>query len=286
MKTGLILEGGAMRGMFTCGILDIFMENDVVFDGVIGVSAGAAFGINYKSRQIGRAIRYNKRFCRDPRYVGLRSLLKTGDLYGADFDWNVLPNQLDIFDVETYRTNPMAFYAVCTDADTGQAIYHRCDTGDAHDLTWLRASASMPVVSRLVEVDGYRLTDGGVAASIPVRHFQSMGYDRNVVVLTQPRDYRKTPSRLQPLIRLALRKTPALARLLDERPAQYNETLDYIIREEAAGRLLVLSPEEPLNIGSVEKNPDELERVYQLGRTVGLARLAEVKDYLARPLPR
>lgn len=138
MKKGLILEGGAMRGMYTAGVLDIFMENDITVDGAIGVSAGAAFGCNLKSKQIGRTIRYNTKYCRDPRYVGLRSLIKTGDIYGADFCYNQIPNRLDIFDVETYQKNPMDFYVVTTDIETGKPIYHLCPNGDATDIKWFR----------------------------------------------------------------------------------------------------------------------------------------------------
>ena len=136
--------------------LDVMMEQDIIFDGAVGVSAGAVFGCNYKSRQPGRVIRYNKRYCRDPRYVSIRSLLKTGDLYGESFCYHELPDRLDPFDAAAYRKNPMEFYVVCTDALTGEAVYHRCDRGDARDLQWMRASASMPMVSKLVELDVYK----------------------------------------------------------------------------------------------------------------------------------
>ena len=182
MKKGLILEGGAMRGMYTAGVLDIFMENDITVDGAIGVSAGAAFGCNLKSKQIGRTIRYNTKYCRDPRYVGLRSLIKTGDIYGADFCYNQIPNRLDIFDVETYQKNPMDFYVVTTDVETGKPIYHLCPNGDATDIKWFRASASMPMVSNIVEIDGFKMLDGGISDSIPIHKFMEMGYEKNIVI--------------------------------------------------------------------------------------------------------
>ena len=190
MKKGLILEGGAMRGMFTAGVIDVMMENGIEFDGAIGVSAGAAFGCNYKSRQIGRAIRYNMRFCNDPRYCGLRTLLKTGDLYSKDFCYKEVPLKHDIFDFETFRNNPMEFYVVCTDVETGKPVYKKCDNFDNNNFEWIRASASMPIVSNIVEIDGTKLLDGGVADSIPIRYFESIGYDKNVVILTQPRGYK------------------------------------------------------------------------------------------------
>lgn len=201
MKSGLVLEGGAMRGMYSAGVTDILMENSVKFDAAIGVSAGAAFGCNYKSNQPGRAVRYNMKYCRDPRYVSLFSLVKTGDLYGADFCYNELPLKLDPFDRQSFRCNPMEFYVVCTDAVTGKAVYHKCADGDYIDMQWIRASASMPVVSRLVPLDGRLLSDGGAADLIPVKWFSSIGYEHCVVILTQPLGYRK-PAVSKPMLLL------------------------------------------------------------------------------------
>ncbi|MBR5459730.1 MAG: patatin family protein, partial [Clostridia bacterium] len=167
MERGLILEGGAMRGMFTAGVLDVFMENGVELDGVIGVSAGAAFGCNYKSRQHGRVLRYNTKYVRDKRYCGLGVLLKTGDIFSADFCYNEIPLIHDPFDFDTFEKNPVEFYAVCTDLETGSAVYKRLDSRRDNCLEWIRASASMPLVSRIVEIDGQKLLDGGIADSIP-----------------------------------------------------------------------------------------------------------------------
>lgn len=175
MKTGLVMEGGAMRGLFTAGILDIFMENGVTFDGAVGVSAGAVFGINLKSHQPGRVVRYNKTYCQDKRYAGISSLLHTGDLYNTQFNLEVIPQQLDPFDFEVYKKNPMEFYVVATDVDTGKPVYHLCPTAEGEDVQWMRASASMPGVSRIVTCGGLRLSDGGTADSIPLRFLESMG---------------------------------------------------------------------------------------------------------------
>ena len=150
-QIGLVMEGGAMRGLFTAGVIDVFMENHIEFSAAVGVSAGAAFGCNLKSRQAGRALRYNKRFCRDKRYCSLHSLLKTGDLYGADFCYREIPEELDIFDKEAYEQNPMAFYVVATDVYTGKPVYKRLDKVDENCYLWMRASASMPMVSKAVE---------------------------------------------------------------------------------------------------------------------------------------
>ncbi|MBR2188794.1 MAG: patatin family protein [Eubacterium sp.] len=282
MKKGLVLEGGAMRGMFTAGVTDVMMEHGITFDGMIGVSAGAAFGCNYKSGQIGRVIRYNKRFCREPKFCSIRSWIRTGDLYGAEFCWHTLPEELDLFDMETFRSSPMEFYAVCTDIDSGKAVYHRCDAGDQTDLEWMRASSSMPVVSRPVEIDGRRLLDGGVTDSIPLRFFERAGYERNVVILTQPEDYEKHPQKYFTLLRILLRRYPALLKAIRGRYIRYNRTLDYIRKAEAEGRAFVIRPPEKLLIGSVEHDPEKLEAVYQTGRSTGERCVEEMKAFLEK----
>lgn len=277
---GLILEGGAMRGMFTCGALDVFMEQGIVFDGMIGVSAGAVFGCNYKSRQPGRALRYNKRYCTDKRYCSFDSLLRTGDLYNAEFCYHTLPTELDVFDTAAFQENPMAFYVTCTDVTTGKPVYHRCDNGDGEDILWMRASASMPLVSRVVEIGEKKLLDGGIADSVPLEYMESLGYRGNVVILTQPLDYMKKPNNLVPLARTLLRKYPKMVEAMADRHLRYNQATAAIREKEEKGTVFVLRPPEALRIGSMEKNPEELERVYQIGRKTALDRLPALKAYL------
>jgi predicted patatin/cPLA2 family phospholipase len=279
-RSALIMEGGAMRGMFTCGVMDVLMENGIRFDGGSGISAGAVFGCNYKSRQIGRAIRYNKAYCKDPRYCSLRSLRKTGDLYGVDFCYHELPLELDVFDRGTFAADPMEFYVGATDINTGEAVYHKCSDGGEADFEWMRASASMPLVSRVVEIDGRELLDGGIVDAVPYRFMESLGYNRNVIILTQPKGYRKKKSRALPLVRRKLRKYPKLVEAMADRHLMYNGQMDEIDERERAGAALVIRPPEPLKIGRTEKDPDELERVYQIGRREGLRRLDEVRDWL------
>ena len=281
MKTGLILEGGAMRGMFSCGILDVLMENGVTFDGCAGISAGAVFGCNFKSGQIGRPIRYNKKYCADPRYVSLRSLVTTGDLYGVQFCYHELPDKLDVFDRKAFSENPMAFYVGATDVDTGKAVYHLCKDGGAEDIEWMRASASMPMVSRVVEIGDYRLLDGGIVEPVPYDFMRREGYGRNVVILTQPREYRKKKSAMLPLMRLTMRAYPKVAEAMALRHERYNAMTDRIAEDEQQGKVLVLRPPEALGISRTEKNPEELERVYQMGRRIALQRLDEVRAYLS-----
>ena len=282
MKTGLVMEGGAMRGMFTAGVIDVLMEHGIDFDGAIGVSAGACFGCNYKSKQIGRVIRYNTRFSRDKRYGGFRVLLKTGDYYSREFCYQEVPTKYDIFDFDTFEANPMEFYIVCTDVDTGKAVYHRQENRNDHGFEWIRASASMPLVSRMVEIDGRKYLDGALADSIPVRYFESIGYDRNVVILTQPLGFRKRPDTLLPVMKLYYKAFPNLVASMTGRHVQYNASLDYIARKEAAGELLVIRPPEKLPISRTEKDPEKLRLVYEIGRNTAEARISEIQAYLQR----
>ena len=279
MKKGLVLEGGAMRGLWTAGVTDVMMEHDVWPDGLIGVSAGAAFGYNYKSRQIGRAIRYNMRFAKDSRYSGVKSLLTSGDYFNARFDYHVVPYEYDVFDIQTFAENPMEFIAVCTDVETGEAVYHTMDHVDYDELEWLRASASMPLASKVVEVQGRKLLDGGVADSIPLQYFESIGYKRNVVILTQPLGYQKEHNRLMPLMRLALHKYPQFLRALDERHQMYNYQLEYVANAERLGRCLVIRPEEKIPIGHLSHDPEQMRRVYELGRKAGKNHIERIKAF-------
>lgn len=280
MKTGLILEGGAMRGMFTAGVMDVMMENDIVFDGAIGVSAGAAFGCNYKSKQIGRAARYNMKYCDDKRYCGIGSLIKTGNIFSTDFAYGEVPMKKDIFDFYTYKNNPMEFYVVCTDIESGEAVYHRYDDFSDHGFDWIRASASMPLVSEIVEIDGVKMLDGGVADSIPLKYFESIGYDRNVVILTRPGDYRKKKNNIIPLIKLKYKKYPKFVKAMEERHIKYNETLEYIAAEEQKGNVLVIRPDEALLVGRIERNRDNLKAAYEIGRNTTIKKLDKVRKFL------
>lgn len=280
MKTGLVLEGGAMRGLFTAGVLDVMMEQGFTVDGIIGVSAGAAFGCNYKSGQKGRALRYNLNYSKDRRYCSLYSLLRTGDLYGADFCYHEIPEKLDVFDTEAFANNPTEFYLVCTDVMSGKPVYHKCETADYACMEWFRASASMPLVSRIVEVDGYQLLDGGISDSVPLKYFESIGYEKNLVILTQPSDYVKGANKMMPLMKRALKKYPALLQTLEKRHLIYNETTEYIRSRKGDDNLLVIQPEQPLPVKRVERNPEILQQVYDIGRETAHKHLEEIKAFL------
>ncbi len=282
VKTGLVLEGGAMRGMFTCGVLDVFMESGITFDGAAGISAGATFGCNIKSQQPGRAIRYNKKYAKDSRYCSFRSLIKTGDLYGAEFCYRTLPDVLDPFDRKTFAKSPMAFYVGATDVKTGRPVYHLCKDGGDQDMLWIRASASMPVVSKPVSAGGYELLDGGITDSVPFEFLESRGYNRNVIVLTQPKGYAKHKSKSDVILRLLLGKYPKVAEAMAVRYMMYNKQMEDIRLREESGSALVIRPPQTLGIKRTENDPDELERVYQIGRAEGLRRLAEVETFIRK----
>ena len=282
MKKGLIMEGGAMRGMFTAGVTDVFMENGLEFDGGVGTSAGAAFGCNYKSGQIGRALRYNKEYCDDKRYISAQSFFKTGNLYSEDFCYHEIPEVLDQLDFTAFNSNPMEFYCTCTNIETGLAVHHRHDR-DKDDLNtfleWVRASCAMPLLEQIVKIDGLKLLDGGVADSVPIRFMEDLGYDRNVVILTQPLTYVKKKIKYGLLAKAVYKQYPKLTEAMLDRHDRYNECYAYIRDKEVRGDLMVVRPPESLNI-SVSNKPDELQRVYDIGRREGLASLKRIREFL------
>ena len=280
MKTGLIMEGGAMRGMFTAGVLDVLMENGLVTDGAIGVSAGAVFGCNYKSHQIGRVIRYNTEYCNDKRYASFKNLVKTGNLYSEQFCYHEVPEKLDPFNEAAFAASPMDFFVVCTDVKTGEPIYHKCRKGDAEDVLWMEASASMPLAAKIVKIGHYGLLAGGVADSIPVRFFESIGYKRNLIILTQPKGYIKKKNKFLPAIRAKYFRYPAFVEAVADRHERYNETLSYISMLEQAGKDYVIRPPIPLEIGAMERDPAQLRRVYETGRAVAQIQVEKIRDFL------
>ena len=274
------MEGGAMRGMFTAGVLDVLMENGLVTDGAIGVSAGAMFGCNYKSHQIGRVIRYNTEYCNDKRYASFKNLVKTGNLYSEQFCYHEVPEKLDPFNEAAFAASPMDFFVVCSDVKTGEPIYHKCRKGDAEDVRWMEASASMPLAAKIVKIGHYGLLDGGVADSIPVRFFESIGYKRNLIILTQPKGYIKKKNKFLPAIRAKYFRYPAFVEAVADRHERYNETLSYISMLEQAGKDYVIRPPIPLEIGAMERDPAQLRRVYETGRAVAQIQVEKIREFL------
>ncbi|SCY48972.1 Predicted phospholipase, patatin/cPLA2 family [Lachnospiraceae bacterium XBB2008] len=279
-KKGLILEGGAMRGMFTAGVIDVFMENDIVFDGAVGISAGATFGCNIKSKQPGRVVRYNKKYSKDPRYGTIKSLIKSGDLYENEFCYHEIPDKLDVIDRETFKDNPMEFYIGATDIRTGLCVFHLCSDCGSEDIEWMRASASMPFVSKPVEINGRLYLDGAIADSVPYRFMEDKGYDRNVIVLTQARGYRKKNRHMSFLINSIYKDYPALAKAYNDRHEMYNRQMTEIYERADSGQSIVICPPYNPDIRRTEKDPYELERVYQMGRKEATKRLDEIRTFL------
>lgn len=282
MKTGLVLEGGAMRGMFTAGILDVFMENGIEFDGAVGVSAGAVFGCNLKSKQIGRTIRYNMKYSRNWRYCSWRSLLLTGSMYGTQFCYHDIPERLDIFDSDTYASNPMRFYVVATSLKSGKAQYRYFDKADDDFIEFMRASASMPFVSKAVKIGDEEYLDGGIADSIPLRFLESQGYDRNVVILTREDGYVKEKNPLVWLAKIQLRKYPKMIEAIASRHEMYNETLRYIKEKEEKGEIIVIRPKAALRLRHTEHDPQVLHSIYEEGRRAGEESLDKVRRFIAK----
>ena len=281
MKTGIVLEGGGMRGLYSAGILDVLMEHGIEVDGLVGVSAGAVFGGNYKSKQIGRAITYNKKVCKDPRYGTFRSLFKTGDLFDVDFCYRIIPEEISPVDTVTYASNPLEFYVTCTDVETGEAVYHK-SVDMKESLEWVRASASMPLVSKIVEIDGKGYLDGGIAESIPIDFMRQQGFDKNIVVLTRPRGYKKSKNKLVWLARIILRKYPAVIHDMKTRHIGYNERLCQLVSLEEKGEVLLFYPDQSAMISRTESNPEKLQMCYDAGRRDALERLDEIRKFVEK----
>ena len=264
VKTGLVLEGGGMRGMYTDGILDVFLDQGLSFDGVIGVSAGAIHGSSFVSGQRGRSIRYYKKYIRDNRFISMRNLVRTGDIAEVQFCYHDLPEKLDLYDYDAFNRSKTEFYAVCSNVETGKPEYIRI-TDMKNQIDVIRASASLPYVSRLVKTEGMKLLDGGCTDSIPLRAFAKMGYKKCVVVLTRPAGYRKKPGNFW-LPEAAYHKYPAFVRALRSRYYFYNKTVEWIDRLEQEGKIFVIRPSVALPIGRTEHSVEKLQETYDIGR--------------------
>lgn len=280
MKTGLVLEGGGMRGIYTAGVLDVFLENGIGFDGVIGVSAGAIHGMSYVSGQKGRSLRYYKKYCHDPRFMSFRSLLRTGDFVGAQFCYHDLPEKLDLYDYEAFQQTPTKFYVTCTNVETGQPEYILL-TDMRTQMDYVRASASLPYFSRIVRLQDKKYLDGGYSDSIPVQAFSAMGYHKNVIILTREPGYVKKGEHTK-LASLCYHKYPAFVKTVRNRPQMYNETLQTIDQLEKEQKAFVIRPDTPLNIGRLENNPQKIQELYNRGIQDGNQILPRLMEFLSQ----
>lgn len=280
MKVGLLLEGGAMRGLYTVGALDVLMKNNINFDGIVGVSAGALFGINYKSKQPGRALRYNLKYAKEKNYMGWYSFLKTGDIMNKEFCFNKLVNELDPIDYDTFKKSTEEFWAVVTNIETGKPEYIKVDDLNKNEqIEALRASGSMPFVSNPVEIDGKKYLDGGIADSIPIDKIMDMGFDKVVVILTRTMGYRKEKGN-QLLAKLKYRKYPNFIKTIENRYLMYNEELDKIESLENDNKIFVIRPSRKVNIKRIEKDNSRIQEMYDLGYEDMSEKLKELNRYL------
>lgn len=280
MKHGLVLEGGGMRGIFTEGVINVFMEHGIVFDGLVGVSAGILFGCGYKSHQPKRGLNCNIRFIDDPNYMGFQCLWKTGNYSSPEYAYHTVPMELEPIDAEAFENDPMDFYVVCTDIEKGVPVYKKLTKCDYESFEWIRATASMPLVSTPISLEGMKLLDGGMCDSIPLKFSQSKGFDKNVVVLTQPQNYRKKPSAANFIFKLYNGGYPKIGELMNQRHIMYNNEITYIEEQSKLGNTLIIRPDEKLNIGRLEQNKEKMLCIYEIGRKKGLEMLPQVFDFL------
>ncbi len=278
MKIGLVLEGGAMRGLYTAGVLDVFMDNNIKIDGIVGVSAGALFGINYCSKQKGRVLRYNKKYINDPRYMSFKSLIKTGNIIGEQFAYHDIPFKLDPFDEDTFKKSGIDFYLTMTNVNTGKPEYTKIvDT--YKQIDYFKATSAMPFVSKIVNIDGKQYLDGGISDSIPIDKCEELGYDKIIVVLTRPLEYRKKKNN-KLLVKLKYGKYPNFVNTINNRYINYNNTVEKIIDKENKKEIFVIRPSKTIDISRLEKDPNKLQEMYDLGVNDCKNSLDKLKEYI------
>ena len=279
MKVGLVLEGGGMRALFTAGVLDTLLDvKELDIDGIVGVSAGALFGANYVSGQKERAIRYNKKYARDKRYMGLHSWITTGNAVNKDFAFYELPFKLDVFDQEKFKESKIEFHVVMTNVENGQAEYVLIE--DVFEqMEYLRATSALPFASKIIEINGKKYLDGGISDSIPIDYCQSLGYDKIILVLTRPENSYKE-DKLNFLYKLVYRKYPNLVERLINMGKDYEVVLKKIEDLENKNKIFVIRPPKVLKIGRLEKNEDKIQNVYDIGLNTGIKEKENLLKYL------
>ena len=279
MKIGLVLEGGGMRGLFSAGVLDALLElKELSVNGIVGVSSGALFGVNYVSKQKERAVRYNKKYADDKRYMGLHSWITTGNAVNKDFAFYELPYKLDVFDNETFKKAETDFYVVMTNVESGKPEYVLIEDAFAQ-MEYLRATSALPFASKIIEISGKKYLDGGISDSIPIDFCESLGYDKIIAVLTRPEGTYKE-DKLGFLYKLVYRKYPNLVNSLLNMATDYEKVLVKIKDLENKGKIFVVRPPEVLKIGRLEKNRDKIQKVYDTGLNTGLKELDNIVKYL------
>lgn len=263
-QAGLVLEGGGMKGVYTSGVLDLFLDKGIEFSSCYGVSAGACSLCSFLSKQRGRAYHTSVDYLEDKNYCSLHSLLKTGDLFGVDMCYYQIPETLNPYDYETFDSYQGNFYSVVTNIETGQPEYIPIKDMKK-DIEAIRASASLPLVSRNVEIGGNLYLDGGISDSIPIKRSMQDGNRKNVVVMTKEIGYRRKPSSMLTLTKLRYQKYPRVYELMKNRHNTYNETLDFIEEQVKAGNVFLIRPKTKSDVGRIEKNKEKLTALYVQG---------------------
>lgn len=279
--TGLVIEGGGMRGIFAAGVLEYLLDNDIKVDYVIGVSAGACNGCSYVSGQKGRAFAVCTDYMDDPRYGSVQSLLKTGDYFGKKFMYHTIPEELNPVDNESFKKSGIRFEVGVFNCNTGESEYPEIKDM-FEDVDWIAASASLPLFAKMVDIGGYQYMDGGLSDSIPVKHAQEIGCDKVIVILTRERGYRKAASKSIPLIKAKYKDYPKLIEALKRRHTVYNETLEYIDGEEKKGNVFVIAPVKDLGVGRLEKDRNKLKNAYLEGYYVTESYADKLKEFLEK----
>ena len=279
MKVGLVLEGGGMRALFTAGVLDALLDvKELNIDGIVGVSAGALFGVNYVSEQKERAIRYNKKYARDKRYMGFYSWITTGNAVNEDFAFYEIPFKLDVFDQEKFKESKIDFYVVMTNIENGQAEYVLIK--DVFEqMEYLRATSALPFASKIIEINGKKYLDGGISDSIPIDYCESLGYDKIILILTRPENNYKD-DKLNFLYKLVYRKYQNLVERLINMGKDYEIVLKKIKDLENKNKIFVIRPPKVLKIGRLEKNEDKIQNVYDIGLSAGKKEIDNLFKYL------
>jgi predicted patatin/cPLA2 family phospholipase len=275
----LVLEGGAMRGQFTAGVLDYLMDEGILPDTVVGVSAGALIGFNYRAGARGRSSYLNVKYCTDWRYFSMRSFVLTGNAFNADYVFRRIPEELEPFDFASFDASPIALYTVASDLELGEADYHRMRHARA-EMDWLRASASMPLLSQIVKIGDKKLLDGGICDSVPIEFAATLGRRRTIIVLTQDAGYVKPPYRLMLLARKLYQDYPWFVERMAFRYYEYNRAYRKVARMEKTGEAFVLRPPVAVEIASMEHDPHKLYDLYLLGYGEAQYRSRELREYL------
>lgn len=276
---GLVLEGGGMKGLYTAGVLDFFLDHGIMFDTCYGVSAGALNMVNYVSEQKGRTLRTNYDHINEKKYCSLYSLVTTGDIFGVDYCYYKIPNEIDPFDFDAFRKYTGKAYAVVTNIETGMPEYMELKDMQK-DMEILRASSSMPLVSRNVKIGKKYYLDGGIADSIPIRKSIEDGNSKNVIIMTKEIGYRRKPSEQMELIRMRYCKYPKIVNAIERRHIRYNKTLAYLDKEVAAGKAFVIRPRQPLNVSRVEKDKEKLKAIHEIGYQDAANCYQELRQFL------